>query len=521
VPLNSIVRPDDETQGRPARVSSSAPSLPPEGLLLTLFLWAIVVLVLLWSRLIDRPPYLYYFDNASFALSIEHFDPRLHQPQPPGYPLFVALLKTLHVFVQDPNRILIISGLLGSGVGLLLIWLWADRMFGRAAAWAATALLLLHPVFWTAGIGNPVRTFLVVIAGATAILGWAAMTRVEWRFWFYAMSIALGLLSGFRPETLVLLFPLWIATGMFRHAEARTWLTGSTLLLLSALAWLAPLVSHTGGMQSTVQTLFDYLRDNSRGYTAPFGASLSDSLATAGRALRWNFTLTIAWVWAVPLVWRSLHRSWSRTHSLLLMGAFLPAFLFHAFVHVRDVDQTLITIPVLCVLGGAVLAHLNSWSARFSGLVLALLISGWMFYRAPLFKDMVFVTHRAIRYHNKLTRSTMEALEEYRFNDDAIFIWDDVGVTWRQVSYYFPERRLLRLEGDPLWFTARQPGTLASVEEGVVLIPPVRWLVVGSYTQTDELSRLPGAQRRGPLVILPFGPGVEVKIAGRVLRGQY
>ena len=227
----------------------------------------------------------------------------------------------------------------------------------------------------------------------------------------------------------------------------------------------------------------------------------------------------MAWVWAVPLVWHSLCKSWSRAHLLLLLGSFLPPFLFHAFVHVRDVDQTLITIPALCVLGGAVLAQLSSWRARFSGLAVALFISGWIFYRPPLFEDMALVTHGAIREHNELTRSTLQALEEYRSNDDAVFVWDDVDVTWRQVSYYFPARRLLRLRGDPMWFVARQEGTPASIENGAVLIPPVRLLVVGSDSQADELSKLRGAQRRGPLVILPFGPGAKVTISGRLLRG--
>jgi hypothetical protein len=215
-----------------------------------------------------------------------------------------------------------------------------------------------------------------------------------------------------------------------------------------------------------------------------------------------------------------LSASWSRAHSLLLLGSFLPPFLFHAFVHVRNVDQTLITIPALCVLGGAVLAQLSSRRARFSGLALALFVSVLIFYRPPRFAEMVPVTHGDISAHNEWTRSTMQALEEYRFRNDAIFVWDDDKVTWRQVYYYFPATRLLQLRGGPpLWFVARQPGTFALVEEGAVLVPPVGSLVVGSDTQADELSKLPGAERRGPLVILPFGPGVEVKIAGHLLRG--
>jgi hypothetical protein len=509
---NSIVEPEDQTP-RPPEKSR------PSGTRLTVSLWAIVTVVLLWSRLADRPHYLFYFDNANFALSIDRFDPRLHQPQPPGYPVFVALLKALHMFVHDPNHILILAGLLGSAAGLVSIWLWANGMSGRNAAWAATALLLLHPVFWTAGVANPVRTFLVVIAGFTAVFSWAAMTRPAWRAWFYVMSVVLGLLSGFRPESLLLLFPLWITTGIFRRAGARTWLAASALLSLAALVWIAPLVSHTGGIQSTWQTMFQYLDENSKGETAAFGATLSAALATAGRAARWNFLLTIAWIWAVPFVWRSLSQTWSRAHSLLLLGSFLPSFLFHAFIHVRDVDQTLISIPALCVIGGAALAQLCSLPARLSALAVALLISGAMFYRPPLFDDMAPVTHRDIRAHNDLTRDTFDALEPYRSNRDAIFVWDDVDVTWRQVYYYFPATRLLRLRGDPYWFTAREEGTPASVENGAILIPPVHTLVVGSDSQADELANLPGAQRRGPLVILPFGPGVEVKMAGKILRG--
>jgi hypothetical protein len=490
-----------------------------QGPRLTVLLWAGIAIVLLWSRLAERPHYLYYFDNANFALSIDHFDPRLHQPQPPGYPLFVALLKALHMFVQDPNRILIVAGLLGSGVGLVSIWIWTNWMFGRRAAWAATALLLVHPVFWTAAIANPVRAFQVVIAGATAIFSWAGLTRVDWRWWFYGMSIALGLLSGFRPECLPLLLPLWIATGWFRRAGVRTWLAAGALLSLSVLVWLMPLVSHTGGLKSTWQTMFDYLRDNSKGYTAPFGATLSESLATAGRAFRWNFLLAVAWIWAVPLAWRALRTRWTRAHSILLLGSFFPAFLFHAFVHVRDVDQTLISIPALCVIGGAVLAQLKSWPTRLSGLAVALSISGLLFYLPPLFEDMAPVTRADIHAHNDLTRATFEALEKYRSDDSAVFVWDNVDVTWRQVYYYFPGTRLLRVRGDPYWFAGRQEGTAATIESGAILVPHVRSLVVGSDTQADELSKLPGAKREGPVVVLPFGPGVEVKIAGQLLRG--
>src|SRR5579862_2919871 len=131
--------------------------------------------VLLWTRLEYAPGYLYFFDNANFALSMIRFDPGLHQPQPPGYPLFVALLKVVHLFVSDANICLIIAGLLGSAVGLFLVWKWATEMFGATAGVIAAVLLLFHPVFWYSAIANPVRTFLVVIGSAVAIACWRAL----------------------------------------------------------------------------------------------------------------------------------------------------------------------------------------------------------------------------------------------------------------------------------------------------------------------------------------------------------
>ena len=65
--------------------------------------------------------WLFYFDNINFALALTHFNPALHQPQPPGYPLFVGLMRVIYVFVREPNKVELISGLVGSGAALVLI----------------------------------------------------------------------------------------------------------------------------------------------------------------------------------------------------------------------------------------------------------------------------------------------------------------------------------------------------------------------------------------------------------------
>src|SRR5688500_13108136 len=45
-------------------------------------------------------------DSANFTLAIEQYDPRLHQPHPPGYPVHVALAR----LVSDVYRVLPSTG---------------------------------------------------------------------------------------------------------------------------------------------------------------------------------------------------------------------------------------------------------------------------------------------------------------------------------------------------------------------------------------------------------------------------
>lgn len=488
-----------------------------QGLIIALGCVALLGVVVA-SRLVYAPPYLFGFDSANFAFAIDRFDPRQHQPQPPGYPLFVALLKVLNGLVRSANHALILSGIIGTVAGVVLTWMWAAEMFGNRAGWLAAVILAVHPVFWVAGIVNPVRTFLVVIAAATAVLSWRAMTAADPRVWFYATSGALGLLAGFRPETLVLLFPLWVAAGWFRRLSIRAWLIGAGILAASALVWIAPLVIRMGGARSTFTIFFEYLRFNSQAYTMAFGASSSASAATIRRVLIWNFGLTVAWIWAVPFALGRLRTKWTRVQSLSLTCSFVPAFLFHALIHVRDIDQTLITIPVLCVLGGAVLSNVRTSALMPVAAVIAILVTAWNF-RRPMLPEMAAASRAPMRFINDWNRSTFAALDSLSMSSNSVLVWDGAVVSWRQVSYYYPNRRLLVLEPNhPVWIISNRDRS-ANSENGIVFVPDAKMLVLGvSYLQTQSLERLPHAQRRGPLVLLPWGPGGEVKVGHFVLR---
>ncbi len=173
---------------------------------------AFLLLFIVCTRWATAPRLLYYFDSANFALSLERFDPTLHQPQPPGYPFFVLLIRLIHLWVASPEKVLLVAGLLAAGAATVLIRFLAADLFGRPAGVLAAALLASNPVFWFAGVTNQIRLFLALSTIGICLLAWRALHMPEDSRWFYGAFAALGVAAGFRPVESVLLLPMlaWV-----------------------------------------------------------------------------------------------------------------------------------------------------------------------------------------------------------------------------------------------------------------------------------------------------------------------
>jgi len=268
------------------------------------------------SRSALQTKWLFYFDNVNFALALRHFDPRMHQPQPPGYPLFVALMHLIHLIVPGVNDVEMTAGLIGSLLTLALIWRLTSEMFGKAAAPWASLLLVCYPTFWTAGIGNPVRTFLCAGACVVGLCVWRVWTHNNSERWLYLGAISLGLFSGFRPELLVLMAPL-LAAGIVVAGPTVVRISATTgLLLVSAATWLVVLVFKCGGISGTYELFTSYLVVRSH-YSAAFGGQAKAAYRHFLLTLEWLFLPTIAWVWALPFARKRIAQEPSAAATLL------------------------------------------------------------------------------------------------------------------------------------------------------------------------------------------------------------
>src|SRR5579864_9007883 len=83
--------------------------------------------LLLLTRLPAMANYL-SIDNVNLAFSLEKFDPRIHQPQPPGYPFFVLFARVVNTAFRDAEKTFIAVSLLVAAGSLYAAFALGARM---------------------------------------------------------------------------------------------------------------------------------------------------------------------------------------------------------------------------------------------------------------------------------------------------------------------------------------------------------------------------------------------------------
>lgn len=426
----------------------------------TTLILAFLFLFVVATRWPLAPKYLYYFDSANFALSLENFNPALHQPQPPGYPLYVLLIRAIHLFVGPAEKVLLISGIVAAFAAIVLIFFFARDLFGRTAGVLGATLLASNPAFWFAGITNQVRLFLAVGALGVGWLAWRALTRPDDPRWLYGAFAALGIAAGFRPELGLLLLPLlawvWWKTG---HSAPRL-INAIAILASCTLPWLAFIAWVVGGPQAFLNMCRSYTDDQFSHSSLFFGATGHSAYKMFASAAVWTFLGSLIWLWAVPFTVKRAFSDRPRTAPLFLAIAFLPTFLFSAFVHIGDPDQALAGVAVVCLLGAGVLAALLArWQYRglYVTIMLILEVHAWIFFfppshlgRASGYKAMVAV--------DQLTRHAIDGVRALDGKGQLIIVHYGSPVASRQLTYYFPDAYVVVLPGP-----GHAPGEYAEV----------------------------------------------------------
>jgi len=213
---------------------------------------AILVAITALTRWTFRSRFLYDIDSINFALALDRFDPRVYQPHPPGYFLYVQFGVLARSVFHDSNTALVAISILASCGTVAMIHLLASAWFGRAAGAFAGIIFVFSPLAWFHGT---VALTYIVEAFFSALVGYLC-----WRVFSRAAQIAilaavaLGLAVGFRQSSLLVLAPLLIYS--FQRVSRRHALAGIASLLSVLAAWFIPMVRLSGGLTAYVSSLW-------------------------------------------------------------------------------------------------------------------------------------------------------------------------------------------------------------------------------------------------------------------------
>ncbi len=479
--------------------------------------WLLVIVALL---LLTRWPlasrYLLTFDSVNFALALDEFDPLYHQPQPPGYPLFVGLTRALQWVAPRAEQALLLSGIVGAAVAISLLWWLGERMFSAKAGAIAALLLLVNPVFWRAALISQVRVFLATASVAVAFFAWRAWQRESPGKWLCFAAAVLGVGAGFRPGLLLFLLPLLLATGLRGRVQRRDFLLAGALLCAGVLSWLGYLLFAVGGPLQYIELLRIYLADQIEDSSLLAGAPVSNWWGMVRAALEWKGLAVLPWIWALPFVWRHAWGQELRSALPFLAVWLAPGFLFHLAVHLGSPGHILAALPVLCLAGGWVLSQ---W--RRPVWAVAAGLSALLFFRPPPSDLAQRSSYEAVAHLDRSIPPVLDALRELRGQGPIFVISNTYSITWRHLFYYFPDQLLVFLRADPpfvkqpadAWLIQRRdvqrviaPGEEISLpDEGkVVVLPP--------FPDDAEFRASIPWREHGPLLYFVPRPSVRFRI---------
>ena len=219
-------------------------------------------------------PSLEDIDSINFALGLRAFNPALHQPHPPGHPVYMGLGHVSLAIVErvtSMSRVaaeawsLAVWSAIGGAASIIAAWMLFAAFDGRrqaagsrpqaadsgqrAVVWA-TLLLAVAPLFWMSGL-RPMSDVpgLALALGAQALfLHGASRARLV------QGALLAGIAAGVRVQTAVLTVPL-LAFVLLEARDRRTVWQALVAFGAACLAWAIPLVLASGGIDAYLAAL--------------------------------------------------------------------------------------------------------------------------------------------------------------------------------------------------------------------------------------------------------------------------
>jgi hypothetical protein len=414
----------------------------------------IFVLITCLTRYLLRSRFLYDVDSVNFALALSRFDPAAHQPQPPGYFLYICLGRLVNSLAHDANGALVAISIAASCGAVATIYLLTREWFGSKAARCAAALFVFSPLAWFHGI---VALTYIVETFFSALTGYLCWKR-SWR----AAAVVLGLASGVRPSSLLFLAPLYFFS--LRKASWRLRFTGVAILASVVFAWFIPLVHGSGGLTAWASSLLS-LWNTVPGKETVFNSSIANSVARL-LSIVLIYGLCFGCAAILPVLrrhsgLRAFSASPARPLFIFACVWIAPGLLFFTFVFLRFTNSgylLFLSPPVFAWLG--LIASEWYTSGRRLLVWACLPLNVLIFLRAP-----VYCSYNEVQKFERELGDVLALLPAVASPHETMILgFDSHFMGYRHAGYYLPdyvtvEYPAVRLASGPRIFTMRHRDT--------------------------------------------------------------
>ena len=390
------------------------------------------------------PKYLFYFDSVNMAYSLGDFDPQRHQPQPPGYPLYVGFCKAIHALGFSPEATFLVSGVLAGALAAWLLIKFGEEWGNSRAGWMAALLFCFTPVFWFNSLTNQGRAFSAVASAGTAWLCLrASRANAHWG-WLAGAACFLSTMAGFRPVESLMLTPLLLWVIWKRRPGGGALAVAVAVGAIPAMAWGWVLLAESGGLSAYLELMRNYANAENIVATRTAAHPLKAVLKTAEFVGAMHLMAFLPWCWAL-LFARPRLKGWGGFLAVWL----LPGIGFQILGHAADPCHTLATLVGVCWIGGLTLAELRG--SRGNLALATACILGTVLFLNPLRGAARATSYDVIRRVNAAVSEAVDTLRAVEGNGPLTIVVRDTIVTWRHLAWYFPRAEIWVVEPTRHW----------------------------------------------------------------------
>lgn len=426
----------------------------------------------------------------NFALGFEKFDIVAHQPHSPGYIFFVGLGKVVNLLFNDANTSLVFLSIIFSLGTVILTYFLARQLTSQWAALSAGLLLIFSPVFWFYGEIATIYTTASFMAVLIAFLSYNVL-KGDGRF-LYPSALTLALAGGFRQDVMVFIFPVWFYCIYQSGLTLKRTVKLTTVLILSALAWLVPTIIFTGGYSAYARAAGHFMgafQTTSILSGAPWTSHLlMDLMLLVWIILGLGLVGALFYLLFIVKESKRIFR-WEYLKNRKIIFLFLwimPALLFQVLLPLSKPGCTLIYQAGLMIILGYLLEFYAfklkkrfeiTLNTAFGALLLICILFNCLFFFYPYNLNTESTWETQLNQMNSTQKiilgidlSSMYNLKKIRINDGnmdlhihtirqisnnqhettSIVIRDitreDQGFSWRKASYYLPDYNVYYLQ---------------------------------------------------------------------------